>query len=111
MGTPAYIAALETTLGLRQTTKTEAPPEPQPQRRSIQVSAPVSRDAPSVSGKKASDSKMTLSPEERDIARRSIIDRPDMPAMTNEQKEYIYAQNKRKYAQMKANGTYSEQKG
>ena len=49
--------------------------------------------------------------QERDIARRSIIDRPDMPPLTNAQKEYIYAQNKRKYAQMKANGTYSEQKG
>jgi hypothetical protein len=113
MGSPKYIEALEVTLGLKthQPASPEPAPQPQPPRRSIQVSAPVSRDAPSPSGKRVSDSKMTLTPEEVDIARRSIIDRPDMPPLTNAQKEYIYAQNKRRYQTMKANGTYSEQKG
>ena len=75
------------------------------------MSAPVSRDVPTPTGQRQSSNKMTLTPEEVAIARASIVDRPDMPALTNAQKEYIYAQNKRKYQTMKANGTYSEQKG
>jgi hypothetical protein len=111
MGTPRYLEALEGQLGLRQAPQTtEKPPAPQPQKRSMPVSAPVSRDVPTPTGQRQSSNKMTLTPEEVAIARASIVDRPDLPAMTNAQKEYIYAQNKRKYAQMKANGSYSEQK-
>ena len=74
------------------------------------MSAPVSRDVPTPTGQRQSSNKMTLSPEEVAIARASIVDRPDMPALTNAQKEYLYAQNKRKYQAMKSNGSYSEQK-
>jgi hypothetical protein len=112
MGTPRYLEALEGQLGLRKAPPNPEPsPAPQPQRRSMPVSAPVSRDVPTPTGQRQSSNKMTLSPEEVAIARASIQDRPDMPALTNAQKEYIYAQNKRKYQAMKANGTYSEQKG
>jgi hypothetical protein len=45
------------------------------------------------------------------MARRSIIDRPDMPRMTNEQKEWTYLQQRNKYRRMLADGSYSEQKG
>lgn len=75
------------------------------------MSAPVSRDVPTPTGQRQSSNKMTLSPEEVAIARASIVDRPDLPPLTNAEKEYIYAQNKRKYQAMKANGQYSEQKG
>ena len=51
---------------------------------------------------------MHLTEEERKIARISIMDRPDMPNLTNEQKEYIYAQNKRKLHAMRANGQYRQ---
>jgi hypothetical protein len=78
---------------------------------SLPMSAPVSRDVPSYSSGKPVSNRMTLSPEERDIAHRSFVDRPDMPKLTNEQREYIYAQNKRKYLQAKADGSYSEQRG
>ena len=75
------------------------------------MSAPVSRDVPTPTGQRQSSNKMTLTPEEVAIARASIVDRPDMPNLTNAQKEYLYATQKRKLAAMKANGTYSEQKG
>ena len=88
----------------------EAPPMPAP-RKSVPMSAPVSRDVPSYASGKVVSNRMTLSPEEVQIARASIIDRPDMPKMTNAQKEYIYAQNKRRYQQMKQDGSYSEQRG
>jgi hypothetical protein len=112
MGTPRYLEALEDQLGLRQAPSPtpEPQPAPHPQKRSMPVSAPVSRDVPTPTGQRQSSNKMTLSPEEVAIARASIVDRPDMPALTNAQKEYIYAQNKRKYQAMKSNGSYSEQK-
>jgi hypothetical protein len=85
---------------------------PAPRRPSMPMSAPVSRDVPSYSsGKPASSTKMTLSPEEVQIARASIIDRPDMPKMTNAQKEWTYLQQKLRYQQAKADGSYSEQRG
>jgi hypothetical protein len=57
-----------------------------PRKPSIQVSEPVSREAPAMSGNRQPSDWNTLSPEEVDIARRSIIDRPDMPRMTNAEK-------------------------
>jgi hypothetical protein len=102
----AYFDALDQEFGF----KTAAPaPQaaPQPQRRSMPVSAPVSRDVPSATGVRQSQT-MTLTEEERKIARTSIMDRPDMPNLTNEQKEYIYAQNKRKLHAMRANGSYRQ---
>lgn len=88
----------------------QAPPPVQhtPARRSIPVSAPVSRDAPGSSGRPQSSSgQITLSPEERDIARRSFTN----PNMSDLEKERLYAANKLRYRTMLANGTYSNQTG
>ena len=55
------------------------------------LSAPVARDAPGLGGQRVADARqVTLSPEERQIARNSFTD----PGMSNEQKELLYAQNK-----------------
>ena len=65
------------------------------------MSAPVTRDAPTYSGRSQSDSNsMTLTAEERDIAHRSY----SAPDMTDAQKEYEYAKAKRRMLTMKANG-------
>jgi hypothetical protein len=91
------------------------PPAPSPlasrKSTSLPMSAPVSRAVPSyASGERRSTSK-TLSPAEVQIARASIIDRPDMPKLTDAQKEYIYLQQREKYRAMKQDGSYSEQGG
>lgn len=95
----------------------EPPPEPRrpppsEPRRSMPMTAPVSRsEAPSYSGKRTSSSNtLRLTEEERKIARDSIPDRPDAPKYTDAQKEYLYATNRDKYRRMVADGTYSEQR-
>jgi multidrug efflux pump subunit AcrA (membrane-fusion protein) len=97
----AYFEALNQEFGF----KTESQVT-QPQRRTMPMSAPVSRDVPTATGTRSTP--MHLTEEERKIARISIMDRPDMPNLTNEQKEYIYAQNKRKLHTMRANGQYRQ---
>jgi hypothetical protein len=106
----AYFDALDEEFGF----KAAPQPEPReqrealpPQRRSIPVSAPVSRDVPTASGKRSSDNQMTLSPEERAIARNSFgaINGKDL---TNAQKEYLYAQNKAKYQKSLQSGEYKD---
>lgn len=90
----------------------QAEPAPAPRKSSgMPMSAPVSRAVPSYSSGKPVSNRMTLSPEERDIAHRSFVDRPDLPKLSNEQREYIYAKNKLRYQEMKADGSYSEQRG
>jgi hypothetical protein len=91
---------------------TPAPAALAPRKSSLPMSAPPSRDVPSYSsGKPASSKKLTLSPEEVQIARSSIIDKPGMPKMSNAEKEWTYLQNKLRYQQMLADGSYSEQRG
>lgn len=108
---PAYFDALDTRFGFKQAPETNQRHEPEkPKQRSIPMTAPVSRDVPNASGVRTTSTKITLSEEERDIARRSIIDRPDLPKMTDAQKEYAYAKNKQRLMAMKANGTYSERR-
>jgi hypothetical protein len=81
------------------------------QRRSMPMTAPVSREVPNTSGRRrSSGDPLHLTEEERQAARDAIPDRPDLPRLTNAQKEYLYAQNKQKYGRMKADGTYSEQR-
>lgn len=76
------------------------PPAPERQR-SIPMSAPPSRATPSWDGRREPVSgKIKLSVEERMIARNSY----SAPEMTDAQKEYAYAMNKKKYLAMKANG-------
>ena len=73
-------------------------PEPPPQRRkSIPMSAPVSRDIPGASGQRI-DAGNTLRKDEREIARVSF---PHLPAA---QAEFQYLLNKRKMMAMKADG-------
>jgi hypothetical protein len=76
----------------------ENPPPPLPQRkRSIPMSAPVSRDVAGVSGQRI-DSGNTLRADERQIARVSF------PHLSPPQAEYAYLQNKKRMLQMKADG-------
>lgn len=103
---PAYFDALDTRFGFKAAAPRQEQAAAQPQRRSIPMSAPVTREVPGSNGQRESSTKTTLSPEERDIARKSIVDRPDMPKLTNAQKEYIYAQNKMKLKNQRASGEY-----
>lgn len=102
---PAYFDALDTEFGFKAPpVAAEKPPEPthQPQRRSIPVSAPVSRDVPGAGGERQSARTITLNPDEVQIARSSF----SASDMTNAQKERLYAQNKAKLAAKRANGSY-----
>lgn len=83
------------------------PPEP---RRSMPMSAPVHRDPPRPGSGQRGQDDLKLTEEERMIARASIVDRPDMPKLTDAQKEYLYAKNKQKYRRMVADGTYDQQR-
>jgi hypothetical protein len=90
-------------------------PQPMPQaalpRRSIPVSAPVSRGAPSLAtGRPMSMSNRTLSAAEVEIAHNSFTD----STMSNRDKELLYLQNREKLHRMRASGEYrmtSEQGG
>ena len=76
-----------------------APPSPRPApRRSIPMSAPVSRDAPSYNGRSQTNETNTLRADERQIAHVSF---PHLPAA---QAEYEYLKNKRLMIQRKASG-------
>jgi hypothetical protein len=79
-----------------------APPPP-PKRRTMPMSAPVSRDFVSVTGRPRQDN--TLTADERQIAHNSFSD----PHMSNEQKEYLYLKNRQKLHRMRESGEYSEQ--
>jgi hypothetical protein len=74
-------------------------------RRSMPMSAPVSREVPMSNGQRTSDfGKVTLTAEQRIIARNSFSD----PSMSNEEKEMLYARNLQKYRSMLADGSYSD---
>lgn len=104
----AYFEAMNNEFGFTEQ-RQEREPAPQPQRRSMPMAAPVSREVPAASGTRRQPS-MRLTEEERKVARDSIPDRPDLPKLTNAQKEYMYAKNKAKYEEMKRNGTYDQQR-
>jgi hypothetical protein len=71
------------------------------------VSAPVSRDVPTASGQRRTNS-VTLSAEEREVARNSFGSVNGAPDLTPDQKERLYAQNKAKLARMRASGEYRQ---
>jgi hypothetical protein len=80
-------------------------PAPAPRRQSIPMSAPVSRDVPTASGRRMSEQRsVTLTEEERDIARRSY----SAPDMTNDEKERAYAAAKLRLNRLRARGEYPE---
>lgn len=94
-----YFDELDVQLGLKQPATQET--HQQPRTRSMPVTAPVSRDVPGPSGQRQAN-RITLSPEERAIARTSFT----ASDMTDEQKERLYAMNKAKLHRMRANGEY-----
>jgi hypothetical protein len=77
----------------------------QPQQRSIQMTAPVSRQTPSASTGKQSSNNNILSAEEREIARNSFSN----TNMTNTEKELLYWRNRERYRQQRASGQYRDQ--
>jgi hypothetical protein len=88
------------------------PPTLQPSaapRRSMPMTAPVTREVPTMNGRRMSENNR-LSPEERDMAHKAIPDRPDLPKMTNHEKELMYLRNREKYRRMLADGTYDQQR-
>lgn len=107
---PEYFDALDAEFGFKKAPVSD--PQPQPQRRSAPVTAPVSRDVPTTSGSRQSSKTVTLTAEERLIARNSFGAIKDstgkMVDLTNEQKEMLYAKNKQKYQQQLANGQYTD---
>jgi len=76
-----------------------------PQRRSMPMSAPVSRNIPTANGRREPDGWNKLSAEEVRIAHNSFTD----PNVSNVEKERMYLANKRRYLSMKADGSYSDQ--
>lgn len=90
--TPGYFQALEEKLGYRQA-------QAAPARKSIPLSAPVSRDAPTLTGAPASPSRITLTQAQREAARIAGID------------EFTYAKNLLKLNSRKKDGYYQEQTG
>jgi hypothetical protein len=68
------------------------------------TTAPVSRNIPSASSGRSSYVDTKLSPEERDIARRSFT----ASDMTDAQKEYEYWRNREKMRAMRRAGTLNE---
>lgn len=105
----AYFEALDTEFGFKRETQAEPTSAPAPQRRSLPVSAPVSREVPTASGSRATN-QIHLSAEERAIARSSFgpIKGPDgkLVDLTNDQKERLYANNKAKLHAKRASGEY-----
>jgi hypothetical protein len=98
---PEYFTALDRELGFAP----EPALAPTPARRSIPLSAPVSRDVPTASGRRMSEiGNITLSPAEREIARNSFA----APDLTNEQKERMYAEAKHRMLAMREAGTLNE---
>jgi hypothetical protein len=79
-------------------------PEPAPRKSSIPMAAPVSREIPNQAGQRISptDTRITLNPAEREIARSSYH------WLAKDQAENLYARQKQKLAAMRKAGTYSE---
>jgi hypothetical protein len=75
------------------------PPAPPQKRRSIPMSAPVSRDGPSYSGQRIDAGKIHLTKDERQIAYASF------PHMSKFQAEMAYAANRKRMHAMKADGS------
>jgi hypothetical protein len=75
----------------------QQPAPPPAPRRSMPISAPVSRDIPMASGERR-PGQITLNPDERFIAHTSF------PHLPKTEAELAYARNKRRMLQMKANG-------
>lgn len=98
-----YFDEIDVQLGFKTNEPQPQATEPPAPRRSMPVSAPVSRDVPTPSGQR-SNIRITLTAEQRDIARKSFT----ASDMTDEQKERLYAMNLQKLHRMRANGEYRQ---
>jgi hypothetical protein len=98
---PGYFEFIEVGTGLRRAPAVEDDDD-QPEPRRAPVSAPVSRDPPSPTTGRTTPQRVTLTAEERDIARSS------MPNTDPGEAERIYAQNKLKLQQLKRDGFYKD---
>ena len=90
-----YFQVLEERLGYRQAVRAEAK-EPEPQRRSVPMSAPVSRDAPSLSTGRPTTTRVELTAAQREAARISGVD------------DVTYARNLLRLNSLKQQGHYQE---
>lgn len=96
-GTQPYIESMEIKLGMREAPKkAEEHEDEQPQRTTVVTQAPPTRDIPSAGTGKPSSTKVTLTAEEREIARLNKIT------------EIEYAKQKLKLQEFKKNGHYNE---
>lgn len=103
--TPEYFDAMETELGIKKPAPAaSAPAAPAPQKRTMPVAAPVSRDVPTPSGQRQSPTSITLSPEQVRVAHTAFTD--PTGKMTNADKEREYAKNLMKLQRARANGSY-----
>lgn len=91
----AYFQFIEERLGYRQPVAAQADPEPEP-RRSMPMSAPVTRESPSISTGRASPTRVELSPAQREAARFSGVS------------EVEYARNFLRLQELKKQGHYQE---
>lgn len=99
--TPEYFESIEIQAGLRQAPQGDEEDEevaepPKPRRQQAVTSAPPTREATSLATGKAITSKVTLNPEQRDIARKLGIS------------EIEYAKQLIKMREAKSNGRYTE---
>lgn len=105
--TKEYFEAMDETFRFKPAAAQAAPATPAAAvpaaRRSMPVTAPVSREVPTSTGERQSTG-VTLTPEERAIARSSFTD--PTGKMTNAEKERLYAKNKLKLQNMRASGAY-----
>jgi hypothetical protein len=86
---------------MREAAAPEPMPEPEP-RKPIQYSAPVTRGAPSVATGSAMPMRITLSPEERQMAHMAYRDLPP------EKAERLYMEMKAKMLKARRDGTLNE---
>lgn len=106
--TPEYFETLDRELGYATTTPGPTPsPAPGPARRSMPVAAPVSREVPTASGQRNAN-QITLTPEQREVARNAFGSVRGAPDLTNAQKERLYAENLQRLNRMRASGEYRQ---
>lgn len=92
----AYFVMLEEKLGYRQPPRPSPSSEPETQRKSIPMSAPVSREIPSLGGGNTTPSRVTLTAEQREAARIAGVD------------DVTYAKNYLRLQELKKHGHYQE---
>lgn len=90
-----YIESMELKLGLRKPPQEEEEVVPDKLKKPVEVSAPVSREAPSGSGTGVRSGTIKLTAAQREAAKNSGVT------------EKVYAENLQKLQEMKANGMYT----